>query len=157
MNLNAVLRLQFLIALVSSDRFQPELQQAGAKVTPNLENNTCPLWRNGSSCECGNDLSHIVQCNGKHLSLKTCYCMTEQYEELMVSYCLYTCGIDVHYEFSKIRTTNITQLNDDVCKLYSRTGLMCGKCIKDHAPAVYSYSLACANCTDSILCCGDPV
>lgn len=123
-----------------------ELQHPRADV-PSDGNTTCHLWRTGTSCECGDTISNIVQCDGEHLSLKTCYCMTYS-EELLVSYCLYTCTLDIHEEFRQIDTTNITELNSDVCKLYRRTGLMCGKCIKDHAPAVYSYNLACVNCTN---------
>ena len=117
-------------------------------------NGTCPLWRvrNGTSCVCGSDLSSIIKCDdlGQYLALKTCYCMTysEQLMKPLVSYCLYSCNLDIHDEFMDVRTTNITELNDVVCGLYSRTGLMCGRCVDGFAPAVYSYSLACANCSN---------
>lgn len=145
------------LAVASSGIFvQPVLKNPGAKVIlPEQvtadETGACPLWwmYNGSSCECGNDLTGIVRCDSD-LSLKTCYCMTysEQLREVLVSYCLYTCSVDIHYEYVQLTATNITaaELNDNVCKLYRRTGLMCGKCVDDYAPAVYSYSLACVEC-----------
>lgn len=115
----------------------------------------CPLWRtyNASTniCECkekGNlDIVHFDACR---LFIKTCYCMTysKELDKVFVSYCLYTCTLDIHQEFHQIMTTNISQLNDEVCSLYKRTGLMCGKCLDDHAPAAYSYNLACVECRD---------
>lgn len=148
MNFLLTIVCSFKIVALASGDLQSEL------LIPADVNGTCPLWRarNGTSCDCGNDLSNIVKCDdlGSHLSLKTCYCMTysEHLMKLLVSYCLYTCGVDIHEEFKRVGATNITGLNDDVCKLYQRTGLMCGRCVDDYAPAVYSYSLACVNCSN---------
>jgi hypothetical protein len=75
---------------------------------------------------------------------------SEQLLKVVVSYCLYTCNYDLHHEFIEVDASLTTDdLNDRVCKLYNRTGLMCGRCIERHAPAAYSYTLACVNCSNN--------
>ena len=39
------------------------------------------------------------------------------------------------------------QLNDTMCGLYNREGLLCGRCIDGYGPPVYSYDLKCADCS----------
>ena len=36
------------------------------------------------------------------------------------------------------------KVNHTLCSSYNRKGLLCGKCIDEHGPAVYSYGLKCA-------------
>ena len=131
-----------------------------APVSPDGHNVTwllprCPLWRiynsSTNTCECKDKANpNIIYFDDCQLFIKTCYCMTysEELDEVFVSYCLYTCTLNIHKEFRKIKTTNISQLNDEICSLYKRTGLMCGQCLDDHAPAAYSYNLACVKCCD---------
>ena len=49
-----------------------------------------------------------------------------------------------------VKSNNMTEFNDNACHSLqmNRTGQMCGSCVKGFAPPVYSYSLACVNCTD---------
>lgn len=117
---------------------------------------SCPVWRTcnvaTNKCECGSGVKEILRCRDTcpELALKTCYCMTysKELNATFVSYCLYTCSLSIHAEFRSINSTNIAELNKETCGLYNRTGLMCGKCQEGHAPAVYSYNLACVECID---------
>ena len=38
-------------------------------------------------------------------------------------------------------------INDRMCGPYNRKGVLCGECIDGYGPAVYSYDLKCANCS----------
>ena len=122
-----------------------------------LNDMDCPPWtilnETSNNCECGSDLDGIVQCNRKTLevSVKACYCMTysEKLNGTFVSYCLYKCSYTNHFhEYHQIFTKNTSELNEEVCGSFNRTGLMCGECIAEHAPSVYSYDLACVECKD---------
>ena len=116
----------------------------------------CPPWtilnETSNNCECGSDLKGIVQCNSKTLevSVKNCYCMTysEKLSGTFVSYCLYACSYYNFQDYHHIYAKNISELNEEVCGSFDRTGLMCGECIAEHAPSVYSYDLACVECKD---------
>ena len=105
-----------------------------------------------NNCECGSDLKGIVQCNSKTLevSVKNCYCMSygEKLNGTFVSYCLYACSYYNFQEYHHIYAKNTSELNEEVCGSFNRTGLMCGECIAEHAPSVYSYDLACVECKD---------
>ena len=59
--------------------------------------------------------------------------------------CLYTCNALVGY-FPL--PCDITDLNNFTCAGLNREGQLCGQCIKDHAPPVYSYDLRCVKCKD---------
>ena len=121
-----------------------------------LNTTGCSPWTKPTNtvnnCECGSDLCGIVQCNSKTLevSVKACYCMTysERRKEALLSYCVYTCLYDDFHEYHPITTQNVSELNEEVCGSFNRTGLMCGECIEEHAPSVYSYDLACVECKD---------
>ena len=117
----------------------------------------CPPWTilntTSNDCQCGGEMHGIIRCNSEtcDISVKNCYCMTysEALDEIFVSYCFYTCSFPNHFdEYPQVSTTNISELNEATCGRFNRTGLMCGECIADHAPAVYSYDLACVECQD---------
>ena len=48
-----------------------------------------------------------------------------------------------------IVTKHLEALNNEVCGFYSRTGRLCGRCVKGYGPPVYSYSLLCVKCLKS--------
>ena len=50
-------------------------------------------------------------------------------------------GIAAIYHNYQNKTTDY-----DICQPLNRTGTLCGKCLPDHYPLVYSYSLACVQC-----------
>ena len=106
---------------------------------------------NGSViCECGNALGWSVQCtNETQLQVLNCYCMT--YNEDSAAYvlgsCYYTCFLGRIY-YSVPSQVNSTELNIFMCGGYHRDDQLCGKCKHGFAPSVYSYSLACVECSN---------
>ena len=106
---------------------------------------------NGSAiCECGSALGWIVKCpNETQLQVLDCYCMTynEDSAAYVVGFCYYAC-----FPFSPYYTipsqVNATELNTFECGDYHRDGQLCGKCKHGFAPSVYSYSLACTECSN---------
>ena len=44
--------------------------------------------------------------------------------------------------------SNVTQFNDQMCGKWNRNGTLCGKCRENYYPLVYSFSMACMNCTE---------
>ena len=121
-----------------------------------LKGMDCLPWtilnETSNNCECGDDLDGIIECNSKTLevSVKACYCMTysEKLNGTFVSYCLYACSYYHFQEYHHIYAKNVSELNEEVCGSFNRAGLMCGECIAEHAPSVYSYDLACVECKD---------
>ena len=108
----------------------------------------CPPWTilntTSKDCQCGHSVADIVRCNSEtcDISVKNCYCLTysEALNESFLSYCFYTCYYSQFLgEYNQLDTDNVLELNNVTCGRFNRTGLMCGECIADHAPAVYSY------------------
>ena len=100
-------------------------------------------------CECGVSLEGIVRCDPVSFKLEVLYCYCLTYSEILdatvLGYCLTTChgkhtatAIDAH---------NVSDLDGIVCGSLHRTGQMCGGCEKGYAPPVYSYSMACVECS----------
>ena len=117
----------------------------------------CPPWtllnKTSGNCECGNDINSVVDCNSETLdvSVKACFCMTysRTLNKTFVTFCHYTCSFFHHFkEYKPIDTKNLSELNSRTCGEFNRTGLMCGECIPNHAPSVYSYDLTCVECED---------
>ena len=115
---------------------------------------TCPQpWTvtkktNGTTiCECGDTLDGVVKCDSNSFKVQVlqAYCMTSSDDlNTVVGHCPST--------FLTLTTTmsinNVSDLNDAMCGSLNRTGQMCGGCKEGHAPPVYSYSLACVECSD---------
>ena len=121
-----------------------------------VESVDCPPWAllntTTNRCMCGSDLYGIVQCNSETLdvSVQNCYCMTYSgaLNKTLLNYCYYTCHLNRPLEHYLVNASNVSGLNDAICRRFNRTGFMCGECIAGHAPPVYSYSTACVECTD---------
>ena len=143
--------------------------------TPVHDSGTCPLWTTSgpnNTCKCGSSLHGIVQCSDdqKIVTLPFCYCMSRYpssdgyFNTAVVGYCIKRCYISVHdpvrygtfgYGRYKILVNNTfsndsEKTNHALCSdlNISRTGLMCGSCVEDFAPPVYSYSSECVNCSN---------
>ena len=116
----------------------------------------CPPWTilntTSNNCQCGSDVYGIIRCDSEtcDISVKKCYCLTysEALNKSFASYCFYSCSSRFYGEYYHLYTKNISELNEATCGRFNRTGLMCGECIADHAPAVYSYDLTCVECQD---------
>ena len=46
-------------------------------------------------------------------------------------------------------TMSASELTNFTCNYYNRQGFMCSRCLTGYGPAVYSFSLMCAKCSDS--------
>lgn len=128
-----------------------------AESSENSSISGCPLWepRNTSSSA----IREAVKCTeghhgDYHLSLLPCYCLTEYHHNsslAVAALCPYTCSTKntplLNY-ISLPANKNAKNITSLVCQNLSRTGQMCGECESGYAPAVYSYSLDCVNCTD---------
>ena len=138
-----------------------------------LHHDDCPPWSEltaSGTCECNNYTMHTISpynhyinlwCLNNILSLPYCYCLSynENFNTTVVGFCTVRChvGLDdpgrqvfTGFHRYQVIVKNFTDLNDNACHglQMNRTGQMCGSCVKGFAHPVYSYSLACVNCTD---------
>jgi hypothetical protein len=125
--------------------------------SPQAGNDSCPPWQlrdnSTGACLCKTrDVYSVVRCRNYpyELFLQECYCLTYWHNELATGPCVYTChraGVSGYYFNITVRSNSL--INDVVCGPQKRRSQMCGECKPGYAPPVYSYSLACVNCTTS--------
>ena len=129
----------------------------------------CPLWTlptSNGTCECGDRINGITECReskgGFSVSIPYCYCMTynNALTTAVLGRCMFTCQVpntnpghsqSCSFHYRVITTTNDTaEINQIVCSNLNmhRTGQLCGKCEEGYGLPVYSYSLACVECSD---------
>lgn len=105
-------------------------------------NKSC--WQvNINECVCGKHLEDFVTCSQGNVTLKACFCMTEDqhHKQIVVGNCPYYC--DSPLELSHVQGK---ELDDSMCKKWNRTGQLCAKCRETFGPLVYSYNLECILC-----------
>ena len=117
----------------------------------------CPPWyqlREDGKCHRGKIVQGVVNfevATGQTL-LEGLYCMTTHGNATKRTDVIGGCLIAIRHYPPLISTyplpCNISQLNKFMCADWNREGQLCGRCMKGFAPPVYSYSLACVNCTD---------
>ena len=146
------------------DKFGIELDQTDDTdiYTSNADNTTvCPTWfypktlmNSSTVCVCGSDLGETIKCNDKThvVSLSRCYWITYGTDEnnLVVGPTFYGCDV-LGQRVGPCHGKNILVPSNPnnlskVCNHYNRDGELCGKCMKDFAPSVYSYSMNCVHC-----------
>lgn len=119
--------------------------------------NACPPWtiynNTASHCVCGSDLEGLVHCNSEtyQVSVQYCYCMTynEKNNMTLLGHCTAMCIMNDTLScksHNTLPTNNTKKINSVICGKLNRKGQLCGDCIKDHAPPVYSYSSECVKC-----------
>ena len=107
---------------------------------------------NGSTvCECGSELGLTVHCSSEtqQVEVLICYCMTYNKESasFVVGMCIYSCFFgNTYYPIPNHVNANTTTCSDDRVQFH-RDGQLCGECEVGYAPPVYSYSLACVECS----------
>ena len=118
----------------------------------------CPPWyysvlKSRGSCKQGNNFSSIVifQPRTGQTYLQTLYCMTSVYDETgvradVIGSCLLSFDNRLGTSYYPL-PCNVSELNDYMCAGLNREGQLCGHCAKGFAPPVFSYSMACVNCT----------
>ena len=161
----------FLLATVLSPVFTLTGQNADRVRTATKSNSPATTSRNGESgmmlcgeegcplgyfctngtCQCRKAPGGIVWCSDNDLhkfAVIACYCVSFDRNKSLVDVgaCIENCqtppnahGITVFYHHYRNKSY-------DTCQLLNRTGTLCGKCLPDHYPLVYSYSLACVKC-----------
>ena len=109
---------------------------------------------NGSTvCECGSRIGYTVRCptESQQLQVLVCYCMTYNKEtaSFVVGMCFYACFFANTY-YPILMRVNATYQNAFVCNRLHlhRDGQLCGVCEDGYALPVYSYSLACVECSN---------
>lgn len=123
------------------------------------ENGDCPTWFGcyNNTCVCNTEPEHIIKCDGERAAVLACYCATSidpqdefNSRDLIVGSCVFNCWrrpnhtiLDSQYF---VLPQNSSTLNNDTCGWLKRTGPLCGKCLPNHSPPVYSYSLKCIEC-----------
>ena len=123
----------------------------------------CPLWTiynsTTSQCQCGDDLQGVVYCDREDfdISVMLCYCMNynQKTGRTLVGKCLTRCVTPNYRSTSycrshnEIKTKQPEALNDEMCGYLHRTGQLCGSCMKDYGPPIYSYTIKCVKCPKS--------
>ena len=118
-------------------------------------NTSCPTWfyysNTTQQCECGRLTTERIHCNQQEWKVEIAdgFCATFAGQE--GQYCAGECpfrhtGNNTNRMFSEL-PSDPDQLNVMMCGPYNRKGLLCGRCIDDHGPAVYSLDMKCANCS----------
>lgn len=125
-----------------------------------MESSCCPTWyyrnRNGE-CQCGSELNGRLICHecNKTVEISAGFCIT--YIEnstvaenaLIVGDCAYGYFANMtNRRYSFLVQNASTEINDRQCNPFNRQGLFCGQCIDGFGPAVYSFNLQCANCSN---------
>ena len=120
----------------------------------------CPLWTvyNATSgkCQCGNMLYGAVRCESvsNKVSLLQCYCMSynRDFNTMVVGPCNVMCrrgGFDYFGSYIVLNVSDVSLLNSEICSKYKREGQLCGRCMNNTGPPVYSYSLECVPCLET--------
>lgn len=148
MKMNAELLVSVFIILAVSNFCPTACKKSELRFA---NDSACPLWLHHN-----NTSSNAVRCSldergAYHLSLLPCYCLTRysNSSSAVLGFCPYTCNQSSSITYIPLPANiSIADLSWFVCKNYSRTGQMCGECASGYAPAVYSYTLKCVNCTE---------
>ena len=98
------------------------------------------------SCECSPHISE-VQCNNGSLSVKVGYCMTLDGHQPVVGPCPYFATNPKPEKYNIRIDTDENQLNNVTCNRLNRQGEYCKRCLSGHGPAIFSDSVACADCS----------
>ena len=96
---------------------------------------------NCSDCECGSSLNGLLSCNKLskeviQVKLLACYCMSQStiLNKTIVGNCLYSCSRKYMIDMPP----HPSELDKFTCSDQKRTGQLCGNCITNHSPPVYS-------------------
>ena len=113
----------------------------------------CPTWfkkTETGSCECGPELGDAIKCDegSDQVSIGLGYCMTEDQSsgELFIGFTNYEYmgGQDRAY-FTL--PSNVSYLNDAMCRKYNRKGFLCGECMDSLGVAINSLQVKCVKCS----------
>ena len=126
-----------------------------------LEVHGCPTWYQNTTtghCKCGSDLNGRLICKkwNQSVEISAGFCITydvqKRYDRSaqVVGSCTYgyfSGDIMTKRKYSVVNP-NLTDVNRSQCEPYKRRGLFCSQCEEGFGPAVYSFNLHCANCSE---------
>ena len=117
----------------------------------------CPTWMHYSNvmrrCVCGNNHHDMVKCNAtlNEIYILDCCQMTydNELQQEIAGLSFYGC-VNVA-EFGDIYhpvPANRSLINGVMCSKFFRDGRLCGACMNNYSPLVYSYQLHCKQCSE---------
>ena len=114
------------------------------------ESDSCPpgLFCEEGTCQCADYYPHnIISCNGTASSVLSGYCATWDTDRniTLTGACIYNFFWITSASYLNVLYREVPP-NDVMCKLWNRTGALCGKCLPYHFPLAYSYNLTCIPC-----------
>ena len=112
------------------------------------ETNAWFVWNNKTrSCDCGDDLDGIVQCNEatKELSILYCHCLTVYHttqgiQLALAGSCIFNC----------VNSTLLYHGAPSDCASLNRQGTLCGQCLDGYTVPAYSYEFKCIRCDSEL-------
>ena len=115
------------------------------------ENYSCPpgLFCEEGACQCADHYPHtIINCNGTSSSLLKYYTATWDGDRnvTLTGAGVYTIDNSDRSIQYRLLPSNVSELNDMTCKLWNRSGALCGRCLPHHYPLAYSFNLTCIHC-----------
>ena len=108
----------------------------------------------GDICDCLKD-DYCIQSKYAYFQPGTCLTLYNSNTEAVIGFCPYfpneiswlDTSFSTYYSLPSNRT--LTEHTNLTCEPYNREGLLCSKCKPGYGPAVYSFSLMCAECSDN--------
>ena len=99
-------------------------------------------------CVCGVSPYNILVCRGAHSFKLRYYCATfnEQKNLTEMGRCFSPYLSNMSDLLYNQLPDDIHELTNMACNSMNRTGTLCGRCLPDHYPLAYSYSMACIRC-----------
>ena len=127
-------------------------------LVPGKDSQECSTWMHHSNetgqCICGQDHHNMVKCNAtlNEVYILDCHQMTYDLElqQVIAGLSFYGCvNVDQFGDIYHPVPTNRSQINRVMCSHFFRDGRLCGACMSNHSPLVYSYQLYCKQCSET--------
>lgn len=138
-----------MFAQCNGDQVLPTQKQSGPRSlidsSYNCSSNSgfCSIWAycDEGECRCGQTPQDFLTCSRRKLvSLADCTCITYNEKGLMEGgKCIYTCGDQSFEKSEELNKIPLSDINENMCGSFNRTGTLCGKCKDDHYPLAYSF------------------
>lgn len=116
-----------------------------------LNISACPPWSvcnvTRNKCHCSMEHLGTVHCGRKFTQVASCHCLTysKKEGEYKLGKCIYNCISTKSHIYSEV-PSDPDELNIAMCSRLNRNGTLCGQCLNEHYPPVYSYYMDCIKC-----------
>lgn len=135
-------------------------QQQAFYSTEQFDEMECPVWMYhanesdvSSPCVCGTNDSYNILCNAARKEVYIIDGMVITYnsatKRLVAGQTLYGWkdkSSTIKEKVYRLVPRNRSKVNEFMCRRFDRTGQLCGECIKNHTPKIYSYDFDCRRC-----------